>query len=158
MEIEWDEPPPEVIFKYENFGGKYLDLAVALKADPGRWAKLPQGSVERTPASAKGLAQSIRNGKTKGFVPPGAFEAVADGSTVWARYKVEQPQRPPAGAGNGSDDDPPADPPEPEGALDTSAVRAWAREQGSWPQLGERGRLPSDLVEAYKAAHAPDDD
>ncbi|MCI2264762.1 histone-like nucleoid-structuring protein Lsr2 [Sediminivirga luteola] len=30
-------------------------------------------------------------------------------------------------------------------------VRAWAREQGY--QIGDRGRVPQEIVEAYKAAH-----
>jgi hypothetical protein len=33
----------------------------------------------------------------------------------------------------------------------TSQVRQWAREQGV--QVGDRGRLPADLVAAYLTAH-----
>ena len=32
----------------------------------------------------------------------------------------------------------------------TSEVRAWARENG-WPNLGDRGRIPSDAQAAYDA-------
>lgn len=35
-------------------------------------------------------------------------------------------------------------------AVDTVAVRAWAREQGI--DIKERGRVPGDIVEKYKAA------
>ena len=35
--------------------------------------------------------------------------------------------------------------------LDTKAVRAWAEEQGM--EVSARGRLSSDLIEQYRAAH-----
>jgi hypothetical protein len=35
--------------------------------------------------------------------------------------------------------------------LDTRAVRAWAEEQGM--EVSARGRLSSDLIEQYRAAH-----
>ena len=34
---------------------------------------------------------------------------------------------------------------------ETAAIRAWARENG-WPQMGDRGRLPSDVLDAYDRA------
>ena len=34
---------------------------------------------------------------------------------------------------------------------DTQAIRRWAREQGY--QVSERGRIPTDVVAAYQAAH-----
>jgi Lsr2 len=36
------------------------------------------------------------------------------------------------------------------GAVDTRAVRAWAQANGY--EVGDRGRMPSSVVEAYKAA------
>jgi DNA polymerase-3 subunit epsilon len=38
-------------------------------------------------------------------------------------------------------------------AISPSAVRAWARANGH--DVGERGRLPADLTEAYRRAHQP---
>jgi DNA polymerase-3 subunit epsilon len=38
-------------------------------------------------------------------------------------------------------------------AVSPTAVRAWARANGG--EVGERGRLPAELVEAYRRAHAP---
>jgi hypothetical protein len=35
-------------------------------------------------------------------------------------------------------------------AIDTTAVRAWAKEQGI--DIKERGRVPGDIVEKYRAA------
>jgi hypothetical protein len=37
------------------------------------------------------------------------------------------------------------------GGMDTSAVRAWAKEQGL--EVNDRGRLPAPIVEAYEKAH-----
>lgn len=39
----------------------------------------------------------------------------------------------------------------PAGKNENAAIRAWAREQGR--SVSERGRIPSDIVEAYHAAH-----
>jgi hypothetical protein len=36
-------------------------------------------------------------------------------------------------------------------ARDLAAVRAWARGNG-WPELGERGRVPDEVLKAYDAA------
>lgn len=33
-----------------------------------------------------------------------------------------------------------------------AAIRTWARANG-WPDLGERGRIPQDVQDAYHAAH-----
>ncbi len=35
---------------------------------------------------------------------------------------------------------------------DLAAIRSWARENGH-PDLGDRGRIPNKIVEAYDAAH-----
>lgn len=37
-------------------------------------------------------------------------------------------------------------------ATNTSAMRDWARQNG-WPELSSRGRVPTEIVEAYDAAH-----
>lgn len=34
---------------------------------------------------------------------------------------------------------------------DTSAIRAWAKQSGM--KVSERGRIPAEIVEAYRAAH-----
>lgn len=34
---------------------------------------------------------------------------------------------------------------------DTAAIRSWAKEQGL--KVSERGRIPADIVEKYRAAH-----
>lgn len=163
MDIVWEDPPEEVLFKHANRGGKYVDFALALKAIPGKWAVAP-AEMGTTVGAAQGAAQNIRAGKIKGFTK-GYYEAVAKDTKLWVRCKpeAEWPGETPAapaapqgngrGRGNGSDDDPPEDPPELDNGdlTDRKEIRAWARKNG-WPELSDRGRIAQDILAAYVAA------
>jgi hypothetical protein len=137
MDIEWADPPPDAVFRARNQGGRYTELALALQGRPDTWAKVPEdeGRGEKT---AQNLAANIRRGKVKGFTPAGAYEAVNDGASVYVRYLT--PKEP------GDEDE--ADP----DAVDPKEVREWARANG-WPDLGPRGRIGGEILEAYQAAH-----
>src|SRR3954470_7127797 len=52
-------------------------------------------------------------------------------------------RRPRSAGGSGSSS--------PKSSLDTKAVRLWASENGY--ELSSRGRIPANIVEAYRAAH-----
>lgn len=147
MEIEWVELPEHVKFKHENKRGKYVELALALKDNPGKWTTFPPEAATN-PSSASSLAQNVNRGKLAGF-GAGKYEAIPDGATVYVRFKppAEEAQQNGKGNGNGSDDDPP----EPgDDEIDPREVREWARKNG-WPSLSDRGRLSGDILEAYKA-------
>jgi hypothetical protein len=36
-----------------------------------------------------------------------------------------------------------------------AVIRRWAHLTGRWPELGERGRIPADVIDAYYTAGAP---
>jgi hypothetical protein len=83
-EIEWEEPPPAKSRAYPK--GVYVDIAKALRQNPGKWA------IVRRDGQGN-LAIFIRRGQVKGFAPAGSFEAVsrANGlgrghATIYARY------------------------------------------------------------------------
>jgi hypothetical protein len=83
-EIEWAEPPPAKGKAYPK--GVYVEIADALRKNPGQWAIVKQDCQGN-------LALFIRTGRTKGFTPAGSFEAVsrANGlgrgrATVYARF------------------------------------------------------------------------
>lgn len=179
MEIHWEDPPADVLFRHENRGGKYVEYALAARDNPGRWLTLPPESAT-TKGSASGLAQAIRLGSTKGFKPKGAFEAVWAGVRsdpedpespevykVYVKFVGDPspadesgegggtaPSPPPApGNGNGSDDDPPPDHADkPSGETARGVIRQWARENG-WPDVAQNGRLPEGVLDAYDRAH-----
>lgn len=74
------------------------------------------------------------------------FEAVVDGLYVFARYVGPGDFKPDDGEEvppNGQDDVPVNG--------QAAIIRAWALDQGY--ELAERGRLPQDIVMAYRAAH-----
>jgi len=135
--IVWEEPPEEVLLRAQG-GGQYVEAALALRARPGEWGLLPTAGRVQSESSAKGMAQSIRRGKTKGFAVPassGSYEAVADGVKVWARFMPK------------ADDDE-------EGAREpirslAPRVRAWAKEKGM--EVPDRGRLPESVMDAFFA-------
>lgn len=172
MEIHWEDPPADVLFRHENRGGKYIEYALACRERPGKWATLPTEPTT-TKGSATGLAQGIRLGTTKGFKPKGAFESVWAGvpsdpddpeSTevykVYVRYIGDpepaeggEGESPVPGNGNGSDDDPPPDHADrPSGETARGVIRQWARENG-WPDVAQNGRLPEGVLDAYDRAH-----
>lgn len=168
MDIHWEDPPDDALFKHENRGGKYIDYAIALRAKPGEWAVLPPEAA-KTRGSATGLAQSIRNGSTKGFKPKGAYDAFADirkddqdveTYKVYVRYlgepsslepdpEAEKPGTSTDGNGRSDDDQP--------GNGSKAPMREWARQNG-WPDIGNHGRLPDGVLDAYEHAKAREGD
>jgi hypothetical protein len=61
----------------------WVDEAAELRANPGRWAYI---FTSKTRNGANQFAKYVRDGARTAFRPPGAFEAVARGNDVWARY------------------------------------------------------------------------
>lgn len=131
--IEWDEPPAEVVNGVRS--GAYTELAAALRANPGKWAKMPG---ERTQGGASSTAQNVRRGSMKDF-PKGQFDAVHKAGVVWV--KCLSPEEAEA-----------------EAAVDgvpASVIRQWAK--GSGIEIGDRGRLSPEVVAAYhKSNDSPD--
>lgn len=169
MEIEWEEPPPVALARMRT-PGRYVDWAYALRDHPGRWAKLPPGADgARSVKTAQNLAQSIRRGTTAGFGPRNSYEAVADEGHIWVRYippedqqpaEPTEPPPPPADEGASSSNGTATDEvsvggqvAQPQSHPDPAAVRAWARNNGF--NVPDKGRLPDELVAAYRRAHAP---
>lgn len=146
MDIEWEEPPREVLESQGRHPGRYLEFALALREHPGRWAVLPGGA--RTEKSSKGTAQNIRRGQVKGFTR-GDYEAVAQGPKVWVRY---QPKDRPAGGEPSTEEDESATSTPVRAVPTTPAakVRAWAKDHGI--EVPDRGRLPEEVWERYAAA------
>lgn len=71
-EIEWIAPPkPRSQYKVPSM---YDDVAVKLRKNPKRWARIRRGM---TYANAGGVATAIRTGAKLGFGPRGSFEAKA---------------------------------------------------------------------------------
>lgn len=84
--IVWEEPPTA---NRGNRGrGKYEDFFDALRANPGRWGRIPTDV--GTPHM---LASQIKKGELKGAAE-GQFEAVArkkdEGQFIYARYVGQQ--------------------------------------------------------------------
>lgn len=83
MALEFGTPPP---ITRKGRGGKYVDDAATLRANPGRWAKLDTAHLKHM--SKYRLTSGINNGLTAGFTK-GEFEARTAGGEVWARYTGE---------------------------------------------------------------------
>ena len=135
MDIQWEEPPAEVVERSgANSGGHYIEFAIELRKNQGKWALMPPPKVgaKRTDNSGKALAQNIRRGKVKGF-DRNEYEAVSSDGKVWVRYTG--PKGRPTTQG----------PKEPEDLA--RRARAWARDQGM--NVSERGNLPRNIIEAY---------
>lgn len=151
MEINWAEPPAEVLFRHENRGGKYVEFALALRENPEKWATMPAESA-LTDKSAQGLAQNIRRGGVKGFTK-GDYEAIADGTTVYVRFKPtaatdgDAPKDPAKGPEDAEDPDDADDDEEDDDIVDTAVVRAWARTQGY--TVSDKGRMGAEIVREY---------
>lgn len=81
--VEWAEPPPAET-RGTREKASYRELADALRAAPGKWAKLPDGPHSATQAS------NVRSGKIASF--RGGFEATfrkhagTDRGDVYVRY------------------------------------------------------------------------
>jgi hypothetical protein len=146
MEIEWEDPP-EIALARQRSPGRYLEWAFALKENPGRWARLPDGpNGERTQLSAANAAQNIRRGTTAGFKPKGHFEAVADEGKVWVRYNP-----PPEADDQEGGEDAPGEAEQkekPKRDYDPATVRAWALNNGF--NVPARGRIPDNILEAWE--------
>jgi hypothetical protein len=89
MSIAWEEPPADGRGQHERIA-PWPEIADALKARPGEWARVTEGQKATT---ARTLAYRINTGKFVSFRPAGAFEAVSrkqgDGTFVYARYVGE---------------------------------------------------------------------
>lgn len=171
MDIIFKDPPITALEPGRS--GKYEELARALKKpenedpdNPGksRWAILPVlDGKQRTEQQARTAATNVRRGQMKDF-PRGTFESVydAEDATVYIRYIGEEgreetpepkrrPQRDTADSG-----DTPKDPSRvlaPGSGPSPALVREWARTNGF--NVPERGRLPENVIEAYRLAHQP---
>lgn len=145
VEIDWEEPPEDVLIRARNKSGRYLEFAIALRQHPGRWAVLPSDYTNEK--SAQAGAQGIRAGKVSGM-PKGEFDAVRKDCKIWVRFVGTKEPTDEVDADHEGDDAPP---PESEHSLSPGKVRAWAREQGR--DVADHGRLPRELVNDYLAAH-----
>lgn len=151
MDIQWEEPPAEVVLRSRASGAKYIDFAIELRRHEGKWALLPLEQPYANLASAQSAAQNIRRGVTKAFAPKGSFDAVAgeDGAKIWVKFLGEPKGKEPAG----DDDERPELTVEDEtGRTFAQTVRAWARENDI--PVPERGRLPEAMITRY--CHATD--
>lgn len=147
MDIEWEEPPQSALLRSQGTG-RYMDLALALRDHPGRWAVLPNlGGGERSDKGAAATARSIKQGRTKGFAK-GEYETAVEGGKVWVRYQppAEQPEAAGEAAGGAGGDTKV----EATGKPATADVRAWAQKQGL--HVPDRGRLPDEVWDKYAAA------
>lgn len=147
MEIKWEDPPEHAArIGSGKHRGKYLELALALREQPGRWALLHVEGQTRTEKGANATAQNIRRGKVKGFTPAGAYETAVDGTKIWVRFKGAATQ-----SDEGEEDEEEGeDGDEASIMADPARVREWAANNGF--KVPARGRLPRQLVEAYSAA------
>lgn len=140
MEVQWEEPPELALLAAGRKATPYMELAVALRQHPGRWAVVPDNGQPRTLKAAQSLAQNIRRGITKGFTK-GEYETAVWEGKVWVRYA------PPAAAQEGEaapQDD--AD----DAVASAPVVRKWAKEHGL--DVPDRGRLPEDVFRRYAQA------
>jgi hypothetical protein len=147
-DLEWEDPPgTATVTGKGQKPGRYARVAAQLRENVGRWAKLPG---ERTVESAVRAAQNVRRGTVKGF-DIGRFETAVQDGQVWVRCTdaTQEPANGSAGrrlvAVSSSPDG--EGPPAPE-------VRRWAQQEGY--DVPERGRLPQDLIDAYRQAHTAD--
>lgn len=86
--IEWSEPPTARRGKAAA-DQQYIAIADALKARPGQWAKIIDGSKDTS------VVTKIKKGTLAAFEPEGAFDATGRRSedgyiTVWARFNVAE--------------------------------------------------------------------
>lgn len=87
--IRWEDPGPRT----RAPAGDYWKIAAELRANPGRWAVVREG----TRMTVIGHGTSIQTGKIEAFRPAGSFEATCrsrDGKVVvYARYVGEDGTR-----------------------------------------------------------------
>lgn len=86
--MRWEEPPPREA-RSGRKGSRYEPVVDALKAAPGRWAVVFEG----TKSSVTTTTYNMRTGNTKYFQPAGDFEFVARVSgaegKIYARFVGE---------------------------------------------------------------------
>lgn len=85
--IEWSNPP--TARRGKTTDPQYVAIAEALKARPGEWAKIIDGSKDTS------VVTKIKKGSLAAFEPEGAFDATGRRSedgyiTVWARFNVTE--------------------------------------------------------------------
>lgn len=79
--MEWvDQPPPS---RGSGEYDKYGHVAAELRAHPSCWAKITS---EVSTSKAASRAWTFRVGRIKAFAEVGAWEVVARGYDVYARY------------------------------------------------------------------------
>jgi len=89
MEINWQAPPATAVRPGKRRGGPFAEIAAALRAKPGDWAIVSQSPDVKTNEAARNLANRIERGLAKAFAvedESGSFEAMSEGTTVWARF------------------------------------------------------------------------
>lgn len=144
MEIKWEDPP-ESAKRAGSRPGKYTEWANALKEHPDKWAKLPNEE-RRQPNTAAGLTQNIRRGKVKGF-EGGRWETATEEGEIWVCYLGPKETTQTEASGSSPEADP--DDEVTHARVSGATIRAWAKERGI--DVPERGRLPYDIVEQYRA-------
>lgn len=82
-EMVWEDPPP---VSTPGRGNLHSPKAHQLRDNPGKWAVVGSYGSE---SSASSMARTIRTGATNAWKPGGAYEAVARGRAVYARYVGE---------------------------------------------------------------------
>lgn len=90
-EIEWAEPPAHAL-RPGQMPGRYVPIALALKDNPGAWAKVPHQATNAD--SLKTFAGALRRGKTKGFEldeAHGKFVTAIDGMDLYVRWEAKEP-------------------------------------------------------------------
>lgn len=79
----WAAPPENMIRWHRPV--KYMDVSDKMRSGAGHWREFARP----TPRAAYNFADNIRRGRLVAFMPAGSFEAMARGTTVWARYMGE---------------------------------------------------------------------
>ena len=140
MDIQWEDPPEEVLARVQGGGGRYLDFALALRQNKDRWARLP--GTFQSEKSAQSTAANIRRGKMRGFEGK-EYQAVHKDTTIWVRYVGSEKHESAAPA--------PAEGVDLDAAPKTPGlapkIREWARTKGI--EVPDRGRLPREIIDQY---------
>jgi hypothetical protein len=87
--IRWEDPPPAKAGPPSTGDftrSRYDRVAEVLRANPGRWALIYDGSLK----GRQGAAHQIRQGALRAFTPAGDFDATTrwqgDRLRIYARY------------------------------------------------------------------------
>jgi len=96
-EVNWEDPPPSATRPGRRAGGRYGALAAALRAEPGKSARIDDfpsddaarifaGHVERGKRKGFGKLVADAKGKSIESPEPGGFVAYSEGKSVWVQY------------------------------------------------------------------------